>query len=70
MSDICLPLILEMLIGRGLWQTGFCFETCYPCPVVGNYSETAGCFTDLCISREKFDIFFQKKVKVLFDIVW
>lgn len=66
MSRICLPLILEMLIRRGLWQTGTDFEIFYPCPIVGSSSETARCFSNLCISRKKFQIyFFQKQAESL-----
>lgn len=72
MSDICLPLILEILIRRGLWQTGTDFGVSHLCPIVGNSLETAWHFSNRCIFRKKFQIFFfpKRKLKGLFEIVW
>lgn len=61
MSDVCLPLILEILVRSGLcWASTDC-EFFYPCPIVGNSSETAQCFTKLCILREKVSDIFSSK---------
>lgn len=62
MSDVCLPLILEILIRRGLCQTSTDCEVFYPCPIVGNASETAQCFTKtVYLEEKKFQIYFLQK---------